>query len=93
MPQLKLAHIREQGQDMIIFPLDRSFGNKSDYEQSAALEELEMRANSAGLAGRAVAFWQQGGRTMFRGPNPWHGFLKSVSMSWVQANLNRQISW
>lgn len=93
MPRLKAAHINQQGQNMIIFPLDHTFGHKTDIDQSRALIELEQRAHSAGLAGRAVAVWQNGGRTMSRGPQAWHGFLQSISMSWVQANVNKQISW
>ena len=93
MPSLKAAHIREQGQDMIIFPLDRGFGQKSDRDQSLALGELESRAHSAGLAGRAVAFWQGGNGTHFRGPSRWHPFLKGLSMCDVMANVNKQISW
>ena len=93
MPHLKAAHINEQGQNMIIFPLDHTFGQKTDTDQSRSLMELERRAHSAGLAGRAVAVWQSGGRTLFRGPQAWRGFLQSISMDWVHANVNKQISW
>lgn len=93
MPRLKVAHINEQGQDMIIFPLDHTFGQKSDSDQSQAIAELEHRAHSAGLAGRAVAVWQNGGRTLFRGPQAWRGFLQSISMGWVHTNVNKEISW
>jgi hypothetical protein len=93
MPSLKAAHINEQGQNMIIFPLDRTFGHKSDREQSRALVELEQRARSAGLAGHAVAFWEGSGGTHFRGPSRWHPFLKGLSMGDVMASVNKQISW
>lgn len=93
MPRLKAAHIREQGQDMIIFPLDGSFGSKSSSDQSDALAELEYRANDAGLAGRAVAVWESSSRMYFMGPRPWHGFLQSISMQWVWMNVNKEISW
>ncbi len=36
MPRLKVAHLREQGQDMIIVPLDRTFGSQSRHDQNAA---------------------------------------------------------
>jgi hypothetical protein len=93
MPSLKAAHIREQGQDMIIFPLDRAFGQKSDRDQLLALGELERRANSAGLAGRAVAFWEGNNGTHFRGPSRWHPFLRGLSMRSVLASVNKKISW
>lgn len=93
MPRLKAAHVREQGQNMIIFPLDSSFGSKSSSDQSDALAELEIRANAAGLAGHAVAVWESGNRMHFLGPSRWQGFLQSITMRWVMANVNKEISW
>jgi len=93
MPKLKAAHINEQGQNMIIFPLDRTFGMKTDHARSELLEELERRAHAAGLAGRAVAIWERGNQTHFLGPRSWQMFLQSISMRWVLANVNKELSW
>ena len=57
MPSFDVAHIREQGQDMIIFPVNDSFARKSNSEQDRVLSILEERAHGAGLAARAVAIW------------------------------------
>jgi hypothetical protein len=56
MPSIKVAHLREQGQNMLLFPLDSSFHHKPDHEQSALVCELEARAHAAGLAGSAAVF-------------------------------------
>lgn len=93
MPSIKVAHLREQGQDMLLFPLSNSFGSRSSSDQNSILAELERRAHSAGLAGRAAAFWEASGRTYFLGPRPWFSFLKSISIAMVLANVNREISW
>jgi len=93
MPRIKVAHVYEQGQNMIIFPLDSSFGNKSSSDQSELLEELERRALSAGLAGHGVAIWSIGNQNHFIGPRQWHNFLQSISMRWVLANVNRELRW
>lgn len=93
MPSFRLAHLREQGQDMRIFPLNSQIHQKSDSEQTDLLDELELRANNAGLAGSAVLCWQHGGSFYFVGPRAWHPFLKSINLSFVQANVNREISW
>ena len=93
MPHLKVAHINEQGQNMIIFPLDSEFGAKTDADRADLLEELEQRAHAAGLAGRAVAVWERGNSTHFIGPRPWHNFLQSISLRWVLSNVNKQLSW
>lgn len=93
MPTFKLAHIREQGQNMLLFPLDRSFGYKSAAEKREILEELEDRAHGAGLAGRAAAIWESGGRTYTFGPKLWAGFLRSISIRQVMASVNSSLSW
>lgn len=93
MPSYKVAHIREQGQDMLLFPLSPQFGQLSQDDQNDFLWELERRANAAGLAGSAAVFWQHGGHGHFMGPKQWHPFLRSVSMNFVMQNVNREISW
>lgn len=93
MPSFDVAYVREQGQNMLLFPLNRSFAHKSSAEQHSILQELEERAHGAGLAGRAVAVWESGGRTYTIGPKLWAGFLRSLSMRAVLASVNRKISW
>ena len=93
MPRFKIWHLHEQGQDMIIVPLDRSFGMKSQADQEAAMAELQMRSASAGLRGAVAAVWPSGNRMMFRAPQPWHAFFRSLNLGLVQANLNREIYW
>jgi hypothetical protein len=53
MTRLNVAHLRQQGQDMIIVPLESSFGSKSNSDQQAAIAELQMRS------GRRIS-WQGG---------------------------------
>jgi hypothetical protein len=93
MPRYDAAHLNKQGQDMIIFPLDDSFDYKSEQDQYAILEELELRAHAAGLAGTAVAVWESGGRTKFIAPTPWHPFFRNFGVSDVLNNINVEISW
>jgi len=93
MPTFKLAHIREQGQNMLLFPLSGTFSQKTSHEQQSILAELEDRAHAAGLAGRAVIFWESGGRTHSLGPKPWANFLRSLSMQAVLASVNKSVSW
>lgn len=93
MPAYDVAHLHEQGQNMILVPLDDSFDHKSSAEQNGFLAELQMRARQAGLAGRAVAVWMRGYETRFLGPNQWRAFFESIDMRFVLANVNREISW
>ena len=94
MPKYQVAHIHEQGQDMIIFPLDAEFSRKAESDQDQELSSLEFRANNAGLRGAAVAVWDAGGGRMgFRGPTQWHPYLRSINLQFVRTHLNKEISW
>ena len=94
MTRLKVAHVREQGVDLIIVPLASSFGRQSTNQQHSAIHELETRAASAGLAGGIVPVWDSGsGRMAFIAPNEWHPFFRSINLRWVFANVNRELSW
>jgi len=93
MPAFEIAHIREQGQDMIVVPLDDQFDHKPNATQQEIIHELQMRARGAGLAGTVVPVWEAGGRTKFIAPRPWHPFFQSVSIQWVAMNVNRTLSW
>jgi len=79
---------------MIIVPLDRSFGSKSEDVQHDTVRELQMRCRTAGLKGTVVPVWDSGGgRMAFIAPQPWHSFFRSLSLSQVWENLNREINW
>lgn len=94
MPRFDVAHIRQQGVDLIIVPLDKSFGFKGDSEKDAIILELQERASSAGLAGTVVPVWDNvGGRMAFIAPRPWHPFFRSLTLSHVASNVNRELYW
>jgi hypothetical protein len=94
MPNFKVAHIKEQGIDLIIIPLDDNFGRKTQTDQHAVIAELQMRASSAGLAGKVVPVWDAGGgRMAFIAPPNWHPFFKSIDLAFVWHNINRELYW
>lgn len=75
MSKYKIAHVKEQGQQMIIIPLDSSFHHKTSDEQSGIKNALQSCASSAGLAGTVVPVWLHGGSMYFIAPQPWHPFF------------------
>ena len=94
MPTLKVAHLRQQGVDLVIAPLDSDFGRKTHQDQQEIVTEIQMRSSSAGLAGTVVPVWDNGGgRMAFIAPNNWHPFFSSLNLRAVWANVNREISW
>jgi hypothetical protein len=93
MPTFKVAHLHEQGQDMVIVPLDSTFGQKSQDQQGEIVDDLQSHSVGAGLKGTVVPVWDNHGRMAFIAPRPWHPFFQSLSLQRVFANINKQISW
>ena len=89
---LRVAHIREQGIDMIVVPLNDRFGRLMQSEQDNIIGAIQTKATMSGLAGTVVPVWENNGRMAFRAPVNWHPFFRSVSLPWVYANLNRQLA-
>lgn len=94
MATFKIAHLHEQGQDMIIVPLDSSFGSKSSSDQQEFIAAFEFAAHQAGLAGTVVAIWLSGRNVKFIAPSPWHPFFRSPNI-WrlVNGNLNKTLTF
>ena len=93
MPRYDVAHVKEQGIDLIIIPLHSSFGRQTREDQNEAIAELQMHANAAGLAGTVIPVWEDGSRMTFIAPTQWHPFFSSIKRKWLAKNLNRWISW
>ena len=93
MPSLKVAHVRQQGVDMVIVPLDATFDQKTPAQRQAAVAEIQSVSLRAGLRGTVVPMWPSGGRTKFIAPNPWRPFFSRLPLHRVMASLNRTLEW
>ena len=94
MPRFNVAHLHEQGQDMIIVPLESGFRYKSAQDQHDITADIQRHAGGAGLRGTVVPVWDNGGgRMAFIAPRPWHPFFQGINMRFVAANINREIFW
>lgn len=93
MPSFEVAHFREQGQDIVVIPLNRSFGAKSTAEKNEVRASLQACASAAGLRGTVVLVWDAGnGRMGFLAPGPWQPFFRGLSLTQVRQNLNRRLT-
>jgi hypothetical protein len=93
MPTFQVAHLRHDGRELIIVPVDRSFGKRSPAEQARIQEAFQRSAAAVDMAGVVVPVWEDStGRMAFRAPPPWHDFLKSIDMIYVATALNRSLS-
>jgi hypothetical protein len=94
MPRFSIAHRNEQGQELIIVPLDKSFDYKAQSEKDAIIRELQMRAGNADLRGTVVPVWQSsGGRMAFIAPRPWWPYFRGLTLSAVSLMINRELYW
>ena len=93
MTDFDVAHLRQQGQDMIIVLLSHQFQFKTDEERSDVVAGLQMCARQAGLAGTVVPVWDAGGgRMAFIAPRPWHPFFQSLDLGSVARNVNKRLT-
>jgi hypothetical protein len=92
-PRFKVAHINEQGQNIIIIPLDNYFGSKISSDQQAIIAEFQMRSKGAGLAGTVVPVWLSGGRMSFIAPPQWHSYFGGLNWNNIQGRVNKEIYW
>jgi hypothetical protein len=93
MPVFQVAHLRHAGQDIIIVPVDRTFGKRSPSEQARIQEAFQRSAITVEMKGVVVPVWEDAtGRMAFRAPPPWHDFLKGIDMVYVATALNRTLS-
>lgn len=93
MERFKVAHIREQGQDIIIISVASSFGFKSNTEQNQLRAALQVCASTAGLAGMVVPVWDTGGGRMgFLAPAQWRSYFSGMTLSFVAININRELT-
>ncbi len=93
MPRFKVAHLREQGQDIVVILVNAEFAFKPADEQSNIISKLQRQSTSAGMKGTVVPVWQSGDRMSFVAPKQWHRFFQSLSFEAIQKNINREIAW
>ena len=91
MAKYKIAHLCEQGQDMIIVPLENNFHHATGADQQNTIDYLQACSIDAGLAGKVVPVWLHGGHVYFIAPTPWHPFFKSLSWDSILYNLNKEL--
>jgi len=92
MAELDIAHINEQGEDLILIPLNNSFGYKTKIEQEQTILSLQNFAIQAGLKGKVIPVWVDSvNRMHFVAPEFYHAFMFSINYNFVLRNLNKKL--
>jgi hypothetical protein len=93
MANFNVAHINEQGFNLIIVPLESSFDSKNLSAQNAFQNSLQACAKKAKLSGTIVLVWLNSfGQMQFLAPQNFHGFFQSIDMDFVKYNINTQLT-
>lgn len=87
-----VAAYREQGVDLIVIPVQSTFGNLSQADENLALAALQLCASSAGLTGSVVPVWESGPIFYFLAPPKWKDYFASIDMSYVQRRINEKLT-
>lgn len=93
MSSYNIAHINVQGVDLIIIPLNSSFGYKTSLEQNEIKRSLQVCASGAGLNGTVIPIWLDSlDRMNFIAPQSYHPYLKSIDYGFVLMNINKTLT-
>jgi len=86
----EIAHINEQGVNVVVVFVDQAVAQKSAEEQTAIAAGLQLCAQSANLAGNVAMVWPGG----FWAPRNQHAFFESAGGSYGQLSLriNKELS-
>ncbi len=94
MPRFEVACINEEGEDLIIVPLEPSFSKRTPKDREKAIDELQERANHAGLPGTVLAVWPgDDGALVYIAPRDWRQFCAGISYQWVLERVNSVFYW
>src|SRR6476469_3501118 len=93
MPTFQVAYVRHGDQDIVIVPVDCTFGKPPPTEQARIQEAFQRSATAAKLPGVVVLVWEDSrGKMAHRAPPAFNDFLKSIDMVYVATALNRTLS-
>lgn len=92
MSVFDIAHINEQGEDLILVPLNDTFGYKTYTEQEQTVNTLQNYAYKAGLKGKVIPVWKGVvNRMNFVAPEYYHAYLLSINYNFVLNNINKKL--
>lgn len=91
MGTFDIAHIREQGQDIIVVFVSNVLDGMPPHEVDAFTVAIQDAATSAGLAGTTVPVWKVGSGFKFISPTRLQPYFRSATWEFLVRNINRQL--
>lgn len=88
MASFDVAHIREQGVDLVVVFVRAQARSLSNVDADKFTAALTLCARDAGLAGTVVLVWPGG----FRAPQSFHPFFRSAPYERLAASINKKLT-
>jgi CheY-like chemotaxis protein len=93
LPTIKLAHVNVSGGDFVLVPFDTGFVQAGLAAQQGVMNQLTALMQEQQLGGAVTPVWETPGRGLgYFAPPQHHARLASLTLDFVQGNLNREIS-
>jgi hypothetical protein len=91
MAKYRVAQLTHEGENVILVPMDRSFGKSVQEHKEQELTKLQAAAESTGLNGIVVAIWDSAGSVGAFGPDKWKNFAESLKWTSLRTKMNRDL--
>lgn len=88
MFKTRIAIFNEQGQELIVVPLDSSFEDRLPSQRLETLRTLQNSAIKVGLKAPMALVWRIGNKLYFMAPKQCHSLLKTLKWNTIVSSLN-----
>ncbi len=93
LPTMQVAHVNVSGADFVLVPFDTGFAQADVGYQQGVMSQLNTLMQEQQLGGAVTPVWEIPGQGLgYFAPPQHHARLQSLSLDFVRANLNREIS-
>ena len=91
MAKYRVAQLTHEGENVILVPVDRSFGKRAQEHREQELVKLRAAAASTGLNGTVVIIWDSAGSVAAFGPDKWKNFAENLRWTSLRTKMNSDL--
>jgi len=88
----KIAHIREQGKDVILIPITNVNNELTNEKLNEIRRIFQTHAIQTKLSGDVCLVWEFNNKLCFLAPNQWKAFCTSLNMRIIKQYLNQEMT-
>jgi len=88
----KVAHIREQGKDVIIIPISNINNNLTNEKLNEIRRVFQTQAIKTKLSGEVCLVWEFNKQLFSLAPSQWKAFCANLNMRIVKQYINKELT-